>query len=293
MDMSIQLLVSSLVIGGVYALIALGFSMIYASTQVINFAQGEMAMLGGLLGVTFFSQLGLPYPAAFLLTLVSVGVVGLLFAKFAIEPLVHRKAHLHSLVILTLAVAFLLQSTAELVWGKNDLYAVPPLGDQTIVILRASFVPQSFIVFAVVIVALALTWYFFGHTLTGKSFKAVALNRDAARLMGIDVDRTVLLAFVLASALGAAAGLAFSPIVTANAYMGMNLAIKGFAAAIIGGFGSSLGAIVGGLVLGFLEAFGAGYISAGYRDAISFLVMLLVLLIRPAGLFGWASAGRV
>src|SRR3989304_6067385 len=122
MDMSIQLLVSSLVIGGVYALIAPGVSMIYASTQVINFAQGEMAMLGGLLGVTFFSQLGLPYPVAFLLTLVSVGVVGLLFAKFAIEPLVHRKAPLPSLVILTLAVAFLLQRTAELVWGKNDLY---------------------------------------------------------------------------------------------------------------------------------------------------------------------------
>lgn len=289
MDMFIQLLVASVVIGGVYALIALGFSMIYASTQVINFAQGEMAMLGGLFGFTFFTQLGLPYPVAFLLTLVCVAAVGLLLARFAIEPLVHRKAHPHSLVIVTLAAAFLLQSGAELVWGKNDLYAKPPLGDQTVTILRGSFVPQSFIVFAVVIVALVLTWYFFGHTLTGKSFKAVALNRDAARLMGIDVNRTVLVAFVLASALGAAAGLAFSPIVTANAYMGMNLAIKGFAAAVIGGFGSSLGAIAGGLILGFLEAFGAGYVSAGYRDAISFLVMLMVLLIRPAGLFGWAS----
>ena len=284
MDMFIQLVVSGLVIGGVYALIALGFSIIFASTQVINFAQGELAMLGALFGVTFFMNFGLPYPFAFLLTVICVAIAGMLFSRLAIEPLVRRKAHLHSLVIATLAAAFLIQSSSELIWGKDDLYAKSPLGNETINILHANFVPQSFIVFVVVIAALALSWYFFGHTLMGKSFKAVALNRDAARLMGIDVERTVLLSFGMAAALGAAAGLAFSPIVSANAYMGMPLSIKGFAAMLIGGVGSFPGAILGGMILGFLESFGAGYISAGYRDAISFLVMLLVLCVCPTGL---------
>lgn len=286
MEMFVQLIVSGLVIGGVYGLIALGFSLIFNSTQVVNFAQGELAMLGALFGVTFFTHLDFPYPVAFVLAVACVSVVGMLFSRLAIEPLVRRKAHLHSLVVATLGAAFLIQSSSELIWGKDDLYAKPPLGSQTVTIFKANFVPQSFIVFAVVIVALALMWYFFGRTLTGKSFRAVALNRDAARLMGIDVERTVILSFGLAAALGAAAGLAFSPIVTANAYMGMSLSIKGFAAALIGGLGSSLGAVVGGLILGFLEAFGAGYISAGYRDAISFLVMLAVLCIRPSGILG-------
>ncbi|MCL5959045.1 MAG: branched-chain amino acid ABC transporter permease [Chloroflexi bacterium] len=288
--MFVQLVASGLVVGGVYALIALGFSIVISSTQVLNFAQGEFAMLGALFGVTFFTQLELPYPIAFLLTVACVGVVGILVSRSTLEPLVRRKAHLHSMVIATLGAAFLIQSGSELIWGKDDLFAKPPLGDTNITIMRANFVPQSFIIFAVVLVSLALTWYFFQHTLMGKSFKAVALNRDAARLMGIDVERAVLLSFGLSAALGAAAGLAFSPIVSANAYMGMTLSIKGFAAMLIGGAGSSLGAVIGGLILGFLEAFGAGYISAGYRDAISFLVMLLVLCVSPSGIVGLTSA---
>jgi branched-chain amino acid transport system permease protein len=293
MDMFVQLIVSGLVVGSVYAMIALGFSIIYASTEVLNFAQGEMAMLGALFGVTFYSNLGVPYPLAFLLTAASVAVIGMVFARFALEPLVKSKAHLHSLIIATLAAAILMASSAELIWGKDDLYAKPPLGDRTITILHANFVPQSFVVFIVVIVALVLTWYFFERTLTGKTFKAVSLNRDAARLMGINVERTVLFSFGLAGALGAGAGLAFSPIVSANAYMGMVLSIKGFAAALIGGFGSGPGAVLGGLTLGFLEAFGSGYISAGYRDAISFLLMLIVLLLCPSGLFGLLSGRRI
>jgi branched-chain amino acid transport system permease protein len=289
MDMFIQLIVSGLVVGSVYAMIALGFSIIYASTEVLNFAQGELAMLGALFGVTFYTNLGIPYPLAFLLTVSCVGVIGMLFARFAIEPLVKRKAHLHSLIIATLAAAILMMSSAELIWGKDDLYAKPPLGDQAITILHAHFVPQSFVVFIVIIVGLALSWYFFERTLTGKTFKAVALNRDAARLMGINVERTVMFSFGLAGVLGAGAGLAFSPIVSASAYMGMVLSIKGFAAAITGGFGSGPGAVLGGLTLGFLEAFGSGYISAGYRDAISFLLMLVVLLVCPTGLFGFLS----
>ncbi len=285
MELVPQLIASGLTVGAIYALIALGFTIIFSATGILNFAQGEFVMLGALVGVTVYTVMGIPYPLAFVLTVISVTVVGILFDKLVVESLVRTKAPLFGLIVSTVAVGFLLRHGSAAVWGRSQLYAKPVLGNTPVVIFNASFIPQSFIVFAVTILFLLGTWYFYDRTITGRSFRAVAINREAAGLIGADVDRAILCSFAISAALGAAAGLAFSPITNATAYMGTLLGMKGFAAALLGGLGNMAGAVGGGLVLGLLEAFGAAYLPTGYQDAISFTIMLFILFVRPSGLF--------
>lgn len=280
-----QLVVSGLTIGSIYALIALGFSITFTSTKILNFAHGEMAMLGALLGVTFFSVLQLPYLVAMALVMAVVGTVAILFERLVLHPIMARGGHSHNLIISTLAAAFFISNAAELLWGKDDLYARPPFGNEPVAFLGANFIPQSFLVFAVTIAFLLATWFFYEKTTTGRSFRAVAVNREAASLMSINVNRVMMLTLGLSGALAAVSGLVFSPITNANAFIGMPLGIKGFAAALIGGLTSSRGSVAGGFLLGFFEAFCSGYISSGYKDALAFTALLLVLFLKPAGLF--------
>lgn len=280
-----QLVVSGLMIGSIYALIALGFSITFTSTKILNFAHGEMVMLGALLGVTFFSELQFPYPLAMLLIMVIVAGVAILFERLVLHPIMSRGGHSHNLIISTLAAAFFISNAAELVWGKDDLYAKPPLGNEPIALLGAYFIPQSFLVFAVALVFLLAVWFFYEKTTTGRSFRAVAINRDAASLMSINVKRVMMLTLGLSGVLAAVSGLVFSPITNANAYIGMPLGIKGFAAALIGGLSSSRGSVAGGFILGLFEAFCSGYISSGYKDALAFTALLVVLFVKPEGLF--------
>ncbi len=289
MELVPQLIASGLTVGAVYALIALGFTIIFSATGILNFAQGEFVMLGALVGVTVYTKLGIPYLISLVLTVVSVTIVGILFDKLVVESLVRAKSPLFGLIVSTVAVSFLLRNGSAAIWGTTQLYAKPVLGNTPIVIFDASFIPQSFVVFAVTIVALLATWYFYDRTIIGRSFRAVAINREAAGLIGADADMAILCSFAISAALGGAAGLAFSPISNATAYMGALLGIKGFAASLLGGLGNMAGAVAGGLILGLLEAFGAAYLPTGYQDAISFTIMLFILFVRPSGLF---SRGR-
>lgn len=289
--MALQLGVAALTVGCIYALIALSFSMVFSATGVLNFAQGEIAMLGALFGATFFSMLGLPYPVALVLTVAAVAGTCVVVERLTFDRLIRRRADVHALIMVTLGLALLMSSSSEVLWGKDALPVRPPLGSDVISVAGARVPAQSLLVFGLTGLALLGVWFFYERTLLGKTFRAVAINREAARLMGIHVEQVVMVAFGLSGALAALAGLIFSPLVTTSVYMGTPLGVKGFAAALLGGLGSSVGAVLGGLVIGVLETFGAGYVSSGYRDAISFLTMLLVLFIRPAGLFGTPQTG--
>lgn len=280
---ALQFLFSGVTVGAIYALVGLGFTLIYNASHVINFAQGEFVMIGGMTTV-FLLGAGVPMPIAVVLAVVAGMLVGTALEKLAVEPA--RGASVVTLIIITIGASIFLRGLAQLVWDKK-LHALPPFtGDAPIVIAGATILPQSLWVLGVgLAIVLTLRW-FFARTRIGKAIVATANNPTAAQLVGINVRFILLLSFALSAMLGAAAGILIAPI-TLTAYdIGVMVGLKGFAAAILGGLGSGAGAIVGGLVLGIAEAFGAGYISSAYKDAIAFVIIILVLIFLPHGLLG-------
>ena len=285
-----QYLLTGLTVGAIYALVALGFSIIFNASHVINFAQGEFVMIGGMATVSLIAT-GLPLPLAALLAIAATTLVGLALAKFAVERV--RGESVVTLIIITIGASILLRGVAGLVWDKN-LHALPAFsGDRPIALGGATIVPQSLWVIGVTLVVVAALWWFFNRTLHGKAMLATSHNRLAAQLVGISVRRVLLVSFGLSAALGALAGILIAPITFTAWDVGVMLGLKGFAAAILGGLGSGPGAVLGGLVLGLLEALSAGYVSSAYKDVIAFGIMLAVLVLMPGGLLGRRSAERV
>src|SRR5262249_790870 len=286
---ALQFFFSGLTVGAVYGLVALGFTLIYNASDIINFAQGEFVMLGGMTTV-FLALAGLPLPLAALLAIVATVIVGLAFDRFGIEP-----AHGASpvvLIIITIGASIFLRGAAQVIFDKR-FHSLPLVGGDPFRVGGAAILPHSLVVLAGAAVIVVLLWAFIDRTLIGKALIATAANRLAARLVGIDTGRIVGLSFAVSAAIGAAAGILITPITLTSYDVGTLLALKGFAAAMLGGIGSALGAVVGGLLLGLLEAFAAGYVSSQYKDAVAFLVILIVLLAIPRGSFGRGSVERV
>ena len=285
-----QYLLTGLTVGAIYALVALGFSIIFNASHVINFAQGEFVMIGGMATVSLTAA-GLPYLLAIPLAVAAAALVGLVLEKFAVEPA--RGASVITLIIITIGASIFLRGLALLVWDKN-LHALKPFtGDAPIAFAGATILPQSLWVLGVTLaIVLALSW-FFGRTLLGKAMLATSHNRLAAELAGINVRMVLFLSFGLSAALGAIAGILIAPITTTSYDVGVMLGLKGFAAAILGGLGSGVGAVVGGLALGIAESMSAGYLSSAYKDAIAFVIILVVLFFMPSGLFGRRGGERV
>ncbi len=290
-DQLLQYTLSGLSTGAIYALIGIGFSIIYNATGIINFAQGEFVMLGGMLTLLFLETLQLPLWAAIPCAIAASTVGGLLFERLAIRPL--RKPTPINLVIITIGGSILFRGLAMLAWGK-DTHAIPPFsGDAPISISGATILPQHLWILGITLLIIAVNKFYFYHTISGKAMRACSYNRRAAGLVGIDVRRMVLFSFIISSAMGAVAGIIVAPL-TMTAYdVGVMLGLKGFCAAIIGGMSSGVATVVGGLILGVLESLGAGLISSGYKDAIAFIILLLLLFLRPQGLFGKAESERV
>jgi branched-chain amino acid transport system permease protein len=290
-DQILQYALSGLSTGAIYALIGIGFSIIYNATGIINFAQGEFVMLGGLLTLSCLELLNLPLWAAVPGAVAVSTLVGILFERLAIRPL--RQPTPINLVIITIGGSILIRGLAMLVWGK-DTHAVPPFsGDTPIAIAGATILPQHLWIFAITLIIIFINKVYFYHTISGKAMRACSYNRRAAGLVGIDVKRMVLFSFIISSAMGAVAGIIVAPL-TMTAYdVGVMLGLKGFCAAIIGGMSSGASTVIGGLILGVLESLGAGLISSGYKDAIAFIILLLILFVRPQGLFGKADSERV
>ncbi|MBZ0139992.1 MAG: branched-chain amino acid ABC transporter permease [Pseudorhodoplanes sp.] len=286
----LQFLFSGLTIGAIYALVALGFTLIYNASDVINFAQGEFVMIGGM--VTFFlTAAGVPIPLAAVMAVAAAILVGVALHSFAIEPA--RGATAVTLIIITIGASILLRGVAAVVFDKN-FHSYPAFaGSEPIEIGGATVLPQSLIVLAGVAVIVTALWLLMSRTLIGKAMLATAANKLAARLVGINTARIIGVSFAISAAIGAIGGVLVTPITLTNYDVGTLLALKGFAAAMLGGMGHPVGAVIGGLAVGLLESFGAGYLSSLYKDAIAFIVILLILFVMPQGLFGRASVERV
>ncbi len=287
----IQFLIMGLQRGAIYAMVAMGFNMIYNSTGIINFAQGEFVVLGGLMMVSLTMTAHLSIPFAFLISVVFVTVVGILMERLTINPVKHPTVL--RLIIITIAVSILIKGAAMCYWGKGSHYMRHFTDAPPIEFLGASILPQTLWIIGVLLVLVVAYVFFFNYTMTGKCMKACAINRDAARLAGINDRKMVMLSFALSAGIGAIAGIIITPVIQMDYARGALLGLKGFGAAVLGGLGNSMGAVIAGILLGVLEAFAGGYISSHYMDAIALLVMLLVLYVRPGGIFGSTEALRL
>ena len=286
----LQCIFTGLTVGSIYAIIALGFTIIYNATDIVNFAQGEFVMLGAMIMVTLQTVVGLPVWLALPLSIAAGAIVGALLERLAIRPL--RQASILTAIIVTIGASIFLRGVAMIAWGR-DAKVLPPFTKSGALFVGQAYImmPQSLWVLGVTLVVVVGLMAFYSRALVGKAMRAVAINRYGAQLVGISPSRMVFWSFALSGALGAMAGILIAPITFAGYSMGTMLGLKGFAAAIFGGLGSSAGAIVGGIILGLLESFAGGFVSSGYKDAVAFLILLAVLFIKPTGMLG-GKAGR-
>ena len=274
----LQYLVTGITNGSIYALMALGFVVIYSVTSVINFAQGEFAMLGALMAVSLIAA-GLPQGLALVGAVIGVGIFSALLYRVGLRPA--RDASPLVLIIITIGAALAIRGAALVVWGTDPYQMAPFTAGSPLQVGGAVVRLQSVWVLGTTLVLQPLLHLFFTRTMLGRSLRACAVNRLAARLMGIRTDRMALLAFGLSGAVGALGGVIIAPIIFATYDMGLMLSLKGFVAAVMGGMVNYPAAVAGGFLLGILESLGAGFISSGYKDAIAFIALFIILLSKP------------
>lgn len=292
MDLTVllQFLITGLSVGSVYALIAVGLVTVYNITGIINFAHGEFVMVGALTCISLYNMgLGL-FPAA-LLAIAITGLVGGIVERTALYPA--RKAGFVVLLIITIGISILLRGLGQLIWGTYPKPLPPFSNNNPINIFGAVIVPQSIWIFAVLVFLLILLYFFFEKTVMGSAVKACVINPKAAQLMGINISQMSTYSFMISAAIGAVAGIVVTPVTSASYDMGLFLGLKGFVVMVFGGMNNINGAIVGGLMLGVIEAMAGGYISTSYSEAIIFGILLMALFFFPNGLLGKAIGKRV
>lgn len=300
MDAVLQQAINGLTIGGIYALIALGYTMVYGVMKLINFAHGDLCILGAFIGLTVLSTgafAGLPAPLlllmAFAFAVVVVACAGALLERLAYRPL--RRAHRLSPIVSALGASMLIENGIMLIWGPNPRVFPPNLLPETT--WKIGGATLSFVQVLVILGAFALMlalYFFVHHTRLGTAIRAAAIDQDAARLMGINVNKVIAAVFIIGPALGAIGGL-FIGLYYRQAYftMGWTYGLNAFVAAIIGGIGNIPGAMLGGLLLGLVNVFAVGYLSSTWQDAITFALLIGILLVRPSGLLGERVAEKV
>ena len=286
----IQLVVSGLTVGSIYALVGLGFNLIFNSTDVINFAQGEFVMVGGILAAVAIGEWHLPVWLAVLTSVMAVGLLGAAIDYGAISRV--RSGSVMTLVMITLGFSVVLKTTALLSVGPSPLYFEPFTAGAPLRIMGAVIQLQALWVIGVAALVMIALGVFYSRSPVGREMLACAIDREVASLMGINVKAMVRLSFVLSGAVGALAGVLITPLTNATYDQGFTLALKGFAASALGGFGRSSSAIVGGLALGLIEASSAAVMRSGWKDSVALAVLILVLMIRPAGLLGGREERR-
>jgi branched-chain amino acid transport system permease protein len=284
------LILSGLTNGSVYALVGLSLAMTNSASRVINFAQGEFVMLGALSTVLFVSTLALPMPLGIVLVLVVCAIVGLALERFAYRPLIARNAEPLTIMIGTLACASIMAGAALLIWGPNQLFVPNAFSLDTVSVAGITSTPQQLAIIASFAVLMLLVWLLLYKTSFGLTIRAVGINSDVSRLMGIRAERIVAFAFVFSAVIGGIAGILVGPFLGGHVSMGIGLTIKGFMALILGGLGSPFAAAAGGIAIGLLEAAVAFYGNSFYAEPIIFGLILVTLILRPAGLFGQAEA---
>ncbi len=278
-----QVLFSGLALGSIYALVALGFVLIIRATNVVNFAQGDFAMLGGFSMVAFLGA-GAPYWLAIPLSLLAMGIFGLIFNLGVYYPLRHRS--FLPVIISTLGASIFMQNTVLYFFGPQPRPMEKVFKTSGIEVGGVFMDTQYLTILGVTVIAVAFQYFLFERTLFGKKLQAVSQDKDMARLVGIPVATMIAFTFIYSAVLGGVAGILVSPVLFVSIGMGSIIALKAFSATIIGGFGDVTGSIVGALLLGVVESFGAHYISVPYKDAFAFLLLFIFLLLRPQGIFG-------
>jgi branched-chain amino acid transport system permease protein len=283
-DLALQLFFTGLGIGAVYALVALGFVLIFRATNVVNFAQGEFSMVAAFLMVVFTVDLHWPYPLAFLAALAGMALLGVVFNLGVYYPLRHRS--FLPVIIATIGASIFMANTVLALYGPQP-QVLPGWFDTPGVQIGPVYLDaQYLLIMAVTLVLVAFNYWLFEHTLLGKKLQATSQDKEMAALLGIPVSTMIMFTFVYSALLGGVAGILVAPILFVSIQMGATIALKAFAATIIGGFGDVKGAVIGGLALGVIETFGAAYVSVPYKDGFAFLVLVAFLVFRPQGLFG-------
>lgn len=286
----IQFLVAGLSQGAIYGLIAIGYSVIYRATSIVNFAHGEFVMLGGL-GTAGIIALGLPPLLSAALALALALVAAATLDRIVVT--LSRSAPVILIIIVTIGASIALRGAAQVVWGRN-FFSIPTIvPTEPILVGGVAIMPQVLLILAATVVLVLGIDAFFRHSRFGKAMVAAAINPTAASLVGIELRTVYLVTFLIAGTLGAIAGILITPMSLIQFESGLTLGLKGFAAAILGGFGNVPGAFVGGMVLGIAESLGAGYVSSAYKDAIAYVLLVLVLLVKPDGVLGKSVQARV
>ncbi|MBZ5762231.1 MULTISPECIES: branched-chain amino acid ABC transporter permease [unclassified Rhizobium] len=288
------LMATGLTTGALYALVALGIVIVFRSTNVVNFAHGEMFMIGGFIAWTAHVAFALPFVVAFVIAIAASFVVGALSYQFAFRPLM-RASNLNGVLLAMIGVSFMLKGIARDVWGgKGDYLTFPPLmSPRPIQFGGIMIMSQQLVVLGAAVAVMLAFWLFFRFTRAGKFMQATADNPKAARLVGLRVDRVHMYTFGIGAAIAGAAATLMAPLTLLYPDIGFNLFIKGFAAAVLGGLASVPGAIVGGFLLGVIEQLSSNYISTGMQDVAAFLLIFLVMIFIPGGLFGSPIRRRV
>jgi branched-chain amino acid transport system permease protein len=290
-DLALQYLVAGLTYGSIYAVVAIGFNIVYSATGIINFAQGEFVMLGGMLAVSLapFVPMPLAVAGAVAITAAVGALLEVALLRWLGKPTVLR------MVVITIGASILLREAALALWGEGVRSLPYFTGDEvsSVGILGARVSPQVFWVLGTVAVIVGVLEWFYRRTLLGWEMRACAANKDAAALCGVPVRRLVTLSFAMAAAIGALAGAVVSPITYTSYAVGGPLAIKGFTVAILGGLGNSGGAVAAGLALGVVESFAVSVLPAAYKDVVTLSLLLAVLVVRPSGLFASGEAARL
>lgn len=286
----LQFLISGITVGAIYAAIALGFTLIYNASGVVNFAQGEFVVIGGMTAAALIGA-GVPVWIAAPLAVIAGMLVGVLLYRLAIRPA--GQAPLVSLIIITIGASIFLRGAMQAVFDKQIHRYDGFSSDAPLRVGGATILPQSLWIIGGSVAVFAFLAWFLNRTRAGRGIRATASNRMAAALVGINTGRAMNLSFALSAAIGALAGVLATPVTFTSYDVGVLMALKGFSATMLGGVGSPLGALAGGLLIGLIEALTAGYISSDYKDASAFIVILLVLFLRPQGLFGARIMERV
>jgi branched-chain amino acid transport system permease protein len=289
-----DILITGLPAGCIYALVAASFNILYRPSNVFNFAQGDLVMLGAMLFATLQATGFLPWWANLALSLLLVGVLAVAIEQIAVRPVLSRSTHSHAWIITTLAVSMIIGNIAGKVWGADPIPVQPPLGLSTDPMKIAGLLIAGYqialVVFTVVLIAIIEVLY---SSRTGRAIIAVAENRDAALLRGIDPASLRRWSFFLGGGLAALTGYLAAPILFASPALGAALLLKGFAAAALGGLGSNKGALAAGVLIGITESTSAAMLSAGYQNAVILVVVLIVLLARPQGIFSHGNTRAV
>lgn len=301
MEEFFQQLTNGLAVGGIYALIALGYTMVYGVLKLINFAHGDLFTIGAYLGLTLLVSLGLfseigTLPSIVLLVIMVMGlvaIIGALLERVAYRPL--RKSHRLTAVVSALGASIFFQNAIMAIYGpKSKVYPNNILPKINIDILGVDIPLIRILMFLASLLLMAGLYFFIQKTKMGTAIRAAAIDQGAAKLMGINVDRVIMIVFCIGPALGGAAGLMVGIYYgSINFNMGWIYGLKAFTAAILGGIGNIPGAMLGGLLLGVVEAMGAAYISIAWKDAIAFLVLILILILRPTGILGERVAEKI